>query len=178
MLKNVKNAVQKGEEVQTYLSSGIQPLSKKELDEFNSFKNKMYKIVSEKQDVLKFDYKPESIADYHYNILTDKRTFINEGGFANKLDTNKTIEMFQTCTPKQIEEFRGILQYIYMGVSNIAQFMSGDADNLQVVKDGVDELINDGKTFDKIQLLQLKWLSGNLETIIKKLTGGQNAKTE
>ena len=86
--------------------------------------------------------------------------------------------MFKLCTPKQIEEFRGILQYIYMGVSNIAQFMSGDANNLQVVKDGVDELINDGKTFDKIQLLQLKWLSSNLETIIKKLTGGQNAKTE
>ena len=108
----------------------------------------------------------------------DKRTFINEGGFANKLDTNKIIEMFKLCTPKQIEEFRGILQCIYMGVSNIAQFMSGDADNLQVVKDGVDELINNGKSFDKIQLLQLKWLSGNLETIIKKLTGGQNAKTE
>lgn len=178
MLKNVKNAVQKGEEVQTYLSSGIQPLSPEELDEFNNFKNKVYKIVSEKQDVLKFDYKPQSIEEYHTDILMNKRTFINEGGFANKLDTNKVIEMFKTCTPKQIEEFRGILQYIYMGISNISHFMSGDADNLQVVKDGVDELINDGKTFDKIQLLQLKWLSGNLETIIKKLTGGQNAKTE
>jgi len=115
MLKNVKNAVQKGEEVQTYLSSGIQPLSPEEVEEFNNFKNKIYKIVSEKQDVLKFDYNPQSIEEYHTDILMNKRTFINEGGFANKLDTNKIIEMFKLCTPKQIEEFRGILQYIYMG---------------------------------------------------------------
>ena len=47
-----------------------------------------------------------------------------------------------------------------------------------LIKDGVDKLNKDTKTFDKVQLLQLKWLSGNLEEIIKKLKGGQNAKTE
>lgn len=175
MLKNVDNAIQKGEEVQTYSSSGIQPTTQEELVEFNSFKDKMFKIVSQKQNVLQFDYKPESIADYHYNILMDKRTFINEGGFANKLDTHKTIEMFKGCSPKEIEEFRGILQYIYMGVSNIAHFMGCDAENLQIIKNGVDELINDTTSFDKVQLLQLKWLSGNLEEIINILQGGQNA---
>ncbi len=176
MLKNVKNAVQKGKEVQTYLSSGIQPLLPEELDEFNNFKNKMYKIVSEKQDVLKFDYKPQSIEEYYTDIVMNKRTFINEGGFANKLDTNKIIEMFKLCTPNQIEEFRGILQYIYMGISNISHFMSGDVENLQVIKEGLDNLIKDTKSFDKIQLLQLKWMSGNLEEIINNLKGEHDAK--
>lgn len=178
MLKNVNNAVQQGEEVQTYSSSGIQPLSQEELKEFNNFKDEILKIVSKKHNVLKFDYKPQSIEEYHRGLLNDKRTFINEGGFANKLDATKTIEMLKICTPKQIEEFRGILQYIYMSISNISHYMSCDAENLQIIKDGVDKLNKDTKTFDKVQLLQLKWLSGNLEEIIKKLKGGQNAKTE
>lgn len=178
MLKNVEKDVQKGEDVQTYSSFGIQPLSQEELAEFNNFKDKMLKIVSEQQNSLQFDYKPQSIRDYHTNILKNKRTFINEGGFANKLDTEKTIKMLKQCTPNQIEEFRNILKYIYVGISNIAHFMSGDAKNLQVIKDSLDELLKDAKSFDKVQLLQLKWLSGNLEEIIKKLKGGQNVKTK
>ena len=174
MLKNVERAVQKGEDIQTYSSSGIQPLTQEELDEFNNFKNKMFVIVSEKLDILKFNYKPEAIEEFHNDIIMDKRTFINEGGFANKLDTTKTVEMFKCCTSKQIEEFRGILQYIYMGVSNIAHFMGGDVENLKAIQEGVDTLIQETKSFDKVQILQLEWLSDNLKVIINKLQGGHN----
>ena len=179
MLLNTKKAVNNGEKIQVFSSTGIQLLSQKEIDEFEEFKLAMMDIVNNQQNKLKdFSYEPESLSNYYDWITGKKITFINEKGFANKLDINKTIEMLKKCSAKQINVFREILQYVYMEISNIAEFMHEDVKNLKALKIGVDKIISESDKIDAIQKLQLKWLSGNLETIIAKLQGGQNGKTK
>lgn len=179
MLKNTKKAVENGEDVQVYSSSGIQLLSQKEVEEFDKFTADMLNIVKYKKDKLKnFDYKPQSLIDYHDYIVKNKITFIDDKGFANKLDIDKTIKMLKNASAKEIEAFRGILQYIYIGISNIAEFMYDDIENLRELKSGIDKIVDKTDKIDAIQNLQLKWLSNNLNAIINKLQGGQNGKTE
>ncbi len=94
------------------------------------------------------------------------------------MDIEKTIDMLKNCSAIQIEDFRRILQYIYMGISNIAEYMYDDIENLKTLKVGVDEIVDKLDKIDAIQKLQFKWLSGSLDTIINKLQGGQNAEIE
>ena len=177
MLINTKKAVKNGEDVQVYSSSGIKLLSQKEVDDFEKFKSDMLNIVENKTDKLKgFDYKHELISEYHDRIIKEKMTFINEKGFANKLDVDKTFKMLKTASAQEIYDFRGILQYVYMSISNIAEFFYEDAKNLIELKLKLNSIIDKSVEIDAIQNLQLKWLSGNLDEIIKKLQGGQNGE--
>ena len=179
MLKNTMKAVKNGEDVQVYSSSGIQLSSQKEIEEFNKFTADMLNIIRYKKDKLKnFDYKPQSLIDYHDYIVKNKITFVDDKGFAKKLDIDKTIEMLKNASAKEIEAFRGILQYIYIGISNIAEFMYDDIENLRELKSGIDKIVDKTDKIDAIQNLQLKWLSRNLNVIINKLQGGQNGKIE
>lgn len=179
MLTNTKKAVENGEDVQVYSTSGIKLLSQIEIDGFNKFKSDMLNIVGNKKEALKnFDYKSTSIPDYYEYIIKQKKTFINEKGFANKLDVDKTAKMLKEASAKEIEDFRGILQYIYMDISNIAEFMSNDIENLNKLKLEIEKIIDKTDCIDAIQRLQLTWLNSNLEAIINKLKGGKNAKTE
>lgn len=174
MLANVEKAVGNGEEVQVYYSQGIKLIREEGILEFNNFKEKMLNIVESRKKYLGFDYSPEGLKEYHTGLIASKRDFINEGGFANKLDVKNTVEMLSKCLPHEIEEFRGILQYIYMGISNIADFLGCDIENLKFIKDGIVKLIKENKSLDKVQVLQLNWLIDNIGQIINKLEGGKN----
>lgn len=177
MLKNTELAAIKGEDIQVYATSGIQLVSQKEIDEFDEFKSKMSNIVDNKTNKIKgFDYKHESIPKFYDWILKEKKTFINEKGFANKLDINKTFEMLKNSSAQEIENFREILQYIYMGISNIAEFLYDDVKNLMELKLKLDDFVDQTNEIDAIQNLQLKWLSNNIDTIINKLKGEENGK--
>lgn len=177
MLKNTELAVIKGEDIQVYATSGIQLVSQEEIDEFDEFKSKMSNIVDNKTNKIKgFDYKHESIPKFYDWILKEKKTFINEKGFANKLDINKTFEMLKNSSAQEIENFRGILQYIYMGISNIAEFLYDDVKNLMELKLKLDDFVDQTNEIDAIQNLQLRWLSNNIDTIINKLKGEENGK--
>lgn len=174
MLINTKKALEKGEEVQVYASSGIQLLSQEEIKEFDKFKSDMLGIVEKKKKLSMFDYKPETIPVYYESIVKGKQNFINERGFANKLDIDRLLDMLKNCSSREIYDFRGILQYVYMGISNIGEFLYDDIDNLIKIKDGVDMIIDKNENMDSIQILQMNYLSNNLGEIIRKLQGGKN----
>lgn len=172
MLRNTENAVIEGKDVQLYAYSGISFNSEKEAAEMDNFKSQMVEIVEKNKDKLNgFDYKPGSISGLLEWITKKKKSFINDNGFANKLDSDKTIDMLRCATAVEIQNFRYILQYLYMGVANIGEFMSCDAPNLEKIKLGIDKTIVNEGCDDKIVNQQLKWLSNNIGEILGKLRG-------
>lgn len=172
MLKNTEMAVASGKKVQTFAYSGFSLNSKEEVEEMEDFEAQMAKIVENNEIKLNgFDYKPESISDLLDWITKKKKSFINDNGFANKLDIDKTIDMLRCAPALEIQNFRYILQYIYMGVANIGAFMSCDAPYLDKLKVGIDKIIDNESCDDKIVNQQLKWLSKNIGEILSKLRG-------
>lgn len=170
MLINIKKAICVGEDIQVYSLSGIQLLSKKSISMFDKFKTDMNDIISQKQSEWElFEYNPNKLSDYYNDIVKNKRSFINEKGFANKLDTNKIIEMMKKCSAEQIYYFRGILSYVYSGISNVGEIFNNDIENLSKIKKGIELIITKSLDQDLIQKLQLSWLDNDLKNIIKNL---------
>ena len=176
MLTNTSKALKNGEEIQTDVWDGLQLHSKEEIEKFNNFKSNITYLVKTKNSGIYFDYKPESISNYYHLLSQGKQKYLSGGGFANKLDIDKLLQMLKKCTSQQLYDFRGILQLVYLGIANIREFLSGDVENLIKLKNGVDEIIAQKGNLDAIQLLQMKWLSGNLDQIIKTLQGGKNGE--
>lgn len=175
ILSNMKKAIDNGENI----SINLPALPQYGVQGFEEFKTEMLNIIkSQKRKLIDFDYNPESLSEYYNKIKDNKITFIEEKGFANKLDINKTIEMLKNCSAKQIEVFRETLQHIYMEIFNIAVFMCDDVENLKVLRDELYKITDQSDKIDAIQKLQLKWLHGDLQTIIDKLQGERNVKTE
>ena len=73
------------------------------------------------------------------------------------------------CSAKEIGDIRRVFRSMYSSV-NIGEFLSGDRENLEFLKEEVQKLKNDYDGFDKIQKKQIEWFIGNLEEIIQKLS--------
>lgn len=141
---------------------------RKELAEFK--KELLESIKSKKKEELftmdNSDKKVENFIDYAYS---HKDEIIGNGSFVREINIQNFVDFLKNCTAQEIGDIRGVFLSIYASV-NIGEFMSGDKENLELLKDELQKLKNNYTGFDKIQKKQIEWFIGNLEGIIQKLS--------
>lgn len=141
---------------------------RKELAEFK--KELLESIKSKKKEELftmdNSDKKVENFIDYAYS---HKDEIIGNGSFVREINIQNFVDFLKNCTAQEIGGIRGVFLSIYASV-NIGEFMSGDKENLELLKDELQKLKNNYTGFDKIQKKQIEWFIGNLEEIIQKLS--------
>lgn len=141
---------------------------RKELAEFK--KELLESIKSKKKEELftmdNSDKKVENFIDYAYS---HKDEIIGNGSFVREINIQNFVDFLKNCTAQEINGIRGVFLSIYASV-NIGEFMSGDKENLKLLKDELQKLKNNYTGFDKIQKKQIEWFIGNLEEIIQKLS--------
>lgn len=141
---------------------------RKELAEFK--KELLESIKSKKKEELftmdNSDKKVENFIDYAYS---HKDEIIGNGSFVREINIQNFVDFLKGCSAQEIGDIRGVFLSIYASV-NIGKFMSGDKENLELLKDELQKLKNNYTGFDKIQKKQIEWFIGNLEDIIQKLS--------
>lgn len=141
---------------------------RKELAEFK--KELLESIKSKKKEELftmdNSDKKVENFIDYAYS---HKDEIIGNGSFVREINIQNFVDFLKNCTAQEIGDIRGVFLSIYASV-NIGEFMSGDKENLELLKDELQKLKKNYTGFDKIQKKQIEWFIGNLEEIIQKLS--------
>ena len=141
---------------------------RKELAEFK--KELLESIKSKKKEELftmdNSDKKVENFIDYAYS---HKDEIIGNGSFVREINIQNFVDFLKNCTAQEIGDIRGVFLSIYASV-NIGEFMSGDKENIELLKDELQKLKKNYTGFDKIQKKQIEWFIGNLEEIIQKLS--------
>lgn len=144
--------------------------SKEAIDELNNFEKQLFnKNDTSNKIFLDFSYSLDNIDSFCDKIYAYKDTFITKRCFAQKLNNAKLIELLKKCNPAQIEKIRSIFLNVYAS-SNIKDFFVEDKDSVEDLKTKIEELLYGENNFDLIQKKQLKYLIGNLDDIIKKLS--------
>lgn len=141
---------------------------RKELAEFK--KELLESIKSKKKEELftmdNSDKKVEKFINYAYS---HKDEIIGNGSFVREINIQNLVDFLKNCTAQEIGDIRGVFLSIYESV-NIGEFMSGDKEKLELLKDELQKLKKNYTGFDKIQKKQIEWFIGNLEDIIQKLS--------
>ena len=140
-----------------------------ECQEFATWKKEMINALKEIPDLeFSFDYCPEHITDF-YNMCSEQTEYFeNKHCFASMLNVDKVVDLLKMALPAQIDQFRGAFLAVYSGY-NIGNTFAEDKDALKELKEQIDALIHSGEIEDKIVLLQTKYFSDNLQSILDKM---------
>ena len=115
-----------------------------------------------------FTYNPPDLGDYYKEICKNKNKYIFDHQFISKFDVNKIYQMLLKSNAHQISDFRGILLAVYRNAGN-KQFIENDIEHMNELYNLLDNAENNN--WDKIQLMQIRFLKENLKTFIKQLKG-------
>lgn len=117
-----------------------------------------------------FSYEPEDIHSF-YNHLIENETQMTAGHtFISKFDLDKLVEMIFTCTPSQLDEWRGIMFSIYRH-SIRADFLETDRSFMEDLVVRINEALPARKNnIDRILLMQINYLIDNLRLFISQLS--------
>ena len=117
-----------------------------------------------------FSYNPDDIADLLNRVIKEKNKINGNHVFLSRFNIAQIVEMLFHASSKQISDFRDILFAIYRH-ANKAEFIETDImamrELLRLVQGRVDSQNHD---MDKIQVKQLQWLCGNLNTFISQMS--------
>ena len=140
---------------------------RKELAEFK--KELLESIKSKKKELFTMDNSDKRVENFINYAYSHEDEIIGNGSFVREINIQNFVDFLKNCTAQEIEGIRGVFLSIYASV-NIGEFMSGDKENLELLKDELQKLKNNYTGFDKIQKKQIEWFIGNLEEIIQKLS--------
>lgn len=118
---------------------------------------------------LDFSYKPEDIHSF-YAFITKNGAQVTAGhAFISKFDLEKIVSMIFSCNPNQLHDWRGILFTIYRHATR-ADFLETDRLFMEDLVVKINEALSSNKTItDRIVLLQINYLIGNLKMFAEQL---------
>jgi len=131
----------------------------KQLAESISFENKQQT----------FSYNPQDIEELYNNVCRNTYDYIVGHRFLSKYNIDSFVEMLLKSTSEQLQDFRGILFAIYRHAGK-GEFDEKDIEALEQLLENVKEKYDGENSWDKIQLMQIKWLMLNLEQFIKQMS--------
>lgn len=172
MLKNVQGIGSNSNiEHDLMYHNGVELETADQRKELAEFKRELLESIKSKKKEELFtmdnsDKKVENFIDYAYS---HKDEIIGNGSFVREINIQNFVDFLKDCSAQEIGDIRGVFLSIYASV-NIGEFMSGDKENLELLKDELQKLKNNYTGFDKIQKKQIEWFIGNLEDIIQKLS--------
>ena len=166
MLSNIKNKIESGYEIDVYNFSGIELINEAEKIEFNEFVNKILEYKKNNKTIFKdFTYKSDELNTFYEKLLKMKDELLYFDSFISVLDLSKISLMLRNSNAQELSYFRSIIKLIYDKHTAMEELFLHDLQSLKELKNIVCELlsIND---LDKINKLQLKWLSNDIDKII------------
>ena len=169
MIQRLKKLNDKKFDSDFHFSQYISLDTAEEGQEFATWKKEMINALKEIPDLeFSFDYCPEHITDF-YNMCSEQTEYFeNKHCFASMLDVDKVVDLLKMASSDQINLFRGAFLAVYSGY-NIGNTFAEDKAALKELKERIDTLINSGEIKDRIVLLQTKYFSDNLQSILDKM---------
>lgn len=150
----------------TKFYNGIALDSAEENEEMADFEHKLLSKKESCDNIGNYDYSREKLLSWLDSIQKNNEN-TGRKGFAKFLNTEKFDSLISKCSAKEISEIRKTFKFVYR-ISNAAYFFQEDPTNLDAILESVNRQI-DNKQRDKIQILQLKYFSEDLKTILTKL---------
>lgn len=168
MVENLKG---KGEDIDSdILFLPMYDFEAGEKEEFDNFVKELSDSMNIKSEHDNFSYNPDDIADLLNRVIKEKNKINGNHVFLSRFNIAQIVEMLFHASSKQISDFRDILFAIYRH-ANKAEFIETDImamrELLRLVQGRVDSQNHD---MDKIQVKQLQWLCGNLNTFISQMS--------
>lgn len=167
MLKNIKELA-KTEKIDTdlFLMHTYGFDDKKIQQKYDSFLHELTDTLVEEMKKNNFTYNPEDLEDYYKEICRYKNKYISDHQFVSKFDINGIYKMLLISNAYQICGFRSILIAVYRNADN-KQFIEKDIEYMNELYNLLDN--STSSNWDKIQLMQIRYLKENLKTFIQQL---------
>lgn len=116
-----------------------------------------------------FSYKPEDIHSFYAFITKNKEQVTAGHAFISKFDLEKIVSMIFSCNPNQLHDWRGILFTIYRHATR-DDFLETDCLFMEDLIAKINEALSSNQTMtDRIVLLQINYLIGNLKMFVEQL---------
>lgn len=131
----------------------------KQLAESISFENKQQM----------FSYDPKDIEELYNNVCRNTCDYITGHRFLSKYNIDNIVDMLLKSTSEQLHDFRGILFAVYRNVGK-GEFDEKDIEAMKQLVAKVEEKYDGENPWDKIQLMQIKWLKSNLKGFIEQMS--------
>lgn len=168
MVENLKG---KGEDINSdILFLPMYDFEADEKEEFDNFIKELSESMNSKCAMDSFSYDPNDIADLYNYTIKEKNKISGNHAFLSKFNVEQIVEMLFRASSKQINDFRGTLFAVYRYASK-AEFIEADIMTMRELLRLVQERVNSRNyNMDKIQVKQLQWLCGNLNTFISQMS--------
>lgn len=167
----VENIKRKGEDIDSdILFLPMYDFEAGEKEDFDNFVKELSDSMNIKSEHDNFSYNPDDIADLLNCVIKEKNKINGNHVFLSRFNIERIVEMLFHSSSKQISDFRDILFAIYRHASK-AEFIEADIMAMRELLMLVQERVNSRNyDMDKIQVKQLQWLCGNLNTFISQMS--------
>ena len=149
-------------------SSGFQLETPSQIQEYNDFVQKLKATISKAKGIAQ--EKNGQVTQF-LNEAKDEGQYIEEMRLFSLIDPYKFAEEIYTLEASQLQEVRDTFLEVYCRVTNIRDYLSGDLDNLQKLKEIIDNHIKNAEFTDFVIRKQFEYLSHNLGAAIANLGG-------
>ena len=169
MIRNVKGVWKEYDDINTDIlfwttSENCDYKDDKLKMEVNEFIKELSDSINSGKYTIEFSYNPVDIEKLYNDICSPNvGRYISGNRFISKFDVDKIVEMLVESTPKQIDDFRGILFAVYRD-SNLS-FTKEDIFTLSSILNKIEKI---PKNWDRIQLIQINWLCENIKSFLNK----------
>lgn len=116
-----------------------------------------------------FSYDPKDIEELYNNVCRNTCDYITGHRFLSKYNIDNLVEMLLKSSSEQLQDFRGILFAIYRHAGK-GEFDEKDIETMKQLLAKVEETYDGENPWDKIQLMQIKWLKSNLKGFIEQMS--------
>ena len=138
--------------------------------EFSDFSKAIQEAMNDSVKDLGFSYAPEDIPSFYSYVVKNEQQVTSGHVFISKFDLEKFLDMVFNCSPAQLQDLRGILLAIYRHATK-GDFMESDAEFMRELVSKIDDTLPEkSASMDRIVLMQVKYLIGNLQKFIEQLS--------
>lgn len=136
---------------------------------YEEFLKQLEKSISFENKQQMFSYDPEDIEELYNNVCRNTNDYITGHRFLSKYNMDNIGEMLLKSTSEQLQDFRGILFAVYRNAGK-GEFDEKDIEAMKQLLAIVEEKYDGENMWDKIQLMQIKWLKSNLKDFIEQIS--------
>lgn len=132
--------------------------------EVHEFIKELSDSINSGKHTIEFSYNPVDIEKLYNDICSPNvGRYISGHRFISKFDVDKIVSMLMESTPKQMDDFRGILFKVYRDSNlGIAE------EDILTLSNILKQIEKARDKWDKIQLIQINWLCENIASFLNK----------
>jgi hypothetical protein len=138
-------------------------------EKYDNFIGKLCEVFKADNDGSDSLYNPDLISDLYTDVCRNTYNYTRGHRFLSKYNQNKILDMLLNCSAAQLQNFRGILFAVYRHAGK-NEYDENDIESMKELLELLKNAKSGNHRWDKIQLLQVKYLCMNLEQFIKQMS--------